>query len=376
MQKVSLKPITSRPPVVIAALTIFAIVGLILVNRLATRFSEQRGALARHLYAQGLAKQSSGHPDDAIEDFRAALIYSRDNFQYQLSLARALRDTGRTAESETYLINLWERAPQDAAVNLALGRLAAREGQVDKTIQYYHNAIYGVWASDADVNRLKTWFELIETLLRLGAKPQAQAELILLSAELPRSADIHVHTADLFVRSGDDAHALDQYEEALRIERTIPQAAAGAGEAAFGLARYGAARDYLELAVKQNPQDQQSAQLLQLTRAVLDGDPLSPRISMTERDRRLRTAFEHAGSRLTECLQNATGDSTTDLTSLKSQWTAVNGSLGKRGAGTVDPMSAMDLVFNIEQQTQKCAGSSDLDQALLLLAQNRNGAER
>ncbi len=94
--------------------------------------------------------RGAGNPEAALGDFRAALSYSHDNSQYQLSLARALRDTGRTAEAETYLISLWERTPQEGPVNLALGRLFAREQQFDKAIQYYHNAIYGFWASDAD----------------------------------------------------------------------------------------------------------------------------------------------------------------------------------------------------------------------------------
>ena len=46
-----------------------------------------------------------------------------------------------------------------------------------------------------------------------------------------------------------------------------------------------------------------------------------------------------------------------------------------RNDGALDEI--MDLVFEIEQQTQATCGTPDgLDQALLLLSQDRNGVER
>ncbi len=156
MNVAGLKSITRRAPFILASLLVVAVLAFAGVNRLVTRFHEQEKALARHLYERGIRAQGANNPDAAISDFRAALSYGHDNSQYQLSLARALRDTGRTAEAETYLISLWERAPQEGPVNLALGRLFAREQQFDKSVQYYHNAIYGFWSNDADVKRRDT----------------------------------------------------------------------------------------------------------------------------------------------------------------------------------------------------------------------------
>jgi len=112
--RLDLIAITRRPPVIIVFLLIIAVLAFAGVGRLVNRFHAQEEALARHLYQRGVKAQSENHPEEALGAFRAALSYSRDNFQYQLSLARALRDTGRTAESETYLIRLWERSPQEA----------------------------------------------------------------------------------------------------------------------------------------------------------------------------------------------------------------------------------------------------------------------
>ena len=365
----------------IASLAILAVLAFLFVNRLVNRFGEQEKALARHLYEQGLAEQNAGRPEGAIEDFRAALTYSRDNFQYQLSLARALRDTGRTDEAETYLISLWEHSPQDGAVNLALGRLAARQRLLDKTLQYYHNAIYGVWASDADTNRLNAWFELIEFLLRQHAYPQAQAELITLAAELPPHPDLHLRAADLFARAQDYDHALVEYQRVLRFDRGNAAALAGAGEAAFSLGRYRAAQRYLQSAARLSPGDTQASQLLQTSNLIFDADPFSHRLSSTERNRRIRAAFSQAGERLDSCAQSKAIDLKTesapsDLPALRERWGEMKTKL-KRLSEDDTADAAMDLVFEIEQETSKeCGAPSGLDQALLLLAQSPAGTDR
>jgi len=112
--KLAFTSLTHRPPVIIFGLLVVAVLAFAGVGRLVHRFRAQEEALARHLYQRGVKAQTDGHAEEALGAFRAALSYSRDNFQYQLSLARALRDIGRTAESETYLIRLWERSPQEA----------------------------------------------------------------------------------------------------------------------------------------------------------------------------------------------------------------------------------------------------------------------
>jgi len=371
----------SRPAVVIAWLTVLAVMGFAAVTRLSNRFNEQQKALARHLYERGLAEQQAGQPEKAVEHFRAALSYDHDNFQYQLSLARALRDTGRTGEAETYLVSLWERSPQDGAVNLALGRLAEREGQLDKTIQYYHNAIYGVWPSDPDQKRFNAWFELIDFLLRQNAKPQAQAELITLSASLPHRPELELRVADLFMRAQDYSNAFLAYQRVLQGDHGEPQALAGAGEAAFHLARYRTAARYLSAAEAQNPEDSQSAQTLEISKTILAVDPFGRGVSAGERLRRIRSIFEEGGKRIDACATSSVnpnpGTNPPAVSPLKANWLDMKKKLARLGpngeSGLADEV--MDLILQIEQQTESC-GATPQDQALLLLAQNRAGVEQ
>ena len=382
MQEASVKRVIERPAVVITILTAFTLLGFLAVGRLTTRFQEQQKALARHLYRQGLAEQQAGKFDLALVHFRDALTYDRDNFQYQLSLARALRDSGRTDEAETYLVNLWERSPQNGAVNLALGRLAARRKQLERIIQYYHNATYGVWDSNPEQNRVAVWFELVEIVLQLNARPQAQAELIALSASLPPNPQYLLRAADLFIQAQDYEHALGVYRKVLQLERMNARAAAGAAQAAFKLGRYRTAARYLEAAAKANPDDAQIAQMRQISSLILQEDPFGRDLSAEQRQRRIRIIFDEARERLDTCMtwterllsQSIEVD---PLPPLKAQWVQMNRRLirlGRMGeSGLADQV--MDLVLQIEQQTDVC-GSTTQDQVLLLLAENRAGVEQ
>ena len=384
MNVASLKLLTRRPPVIFAILTLVAVLACLGVSRLVNRFREQEKALARHLYERGLQARNAGQPERAVGDFRAALSYAHDNFDYQLNLARALRDTGRTAESETYLISLWERSPQEGAVNLALGRLFAREQLFERTIQYYHNAIYGFWPNDSDTKRRDTQFELIGYLLQHKAYPQAQAELITMAPVMPRDPELQLRVAKLFAQAQDYEPALAQFQDVLQIDRENQAALYGAGQAAFQLGRYRTAQGFLQSLVLADSQSAQAGQLLKTATLILQGDPYAPGISDAERNQRLRAAFQTAGERLDDCAKSRGIDlsprsPSVGLPASKAQWLETAPKLTRlrppRDGVSLD--AVMDLVFEIEQQTQVVCGTPDgLDQALLLLSQDHGGAER
>ena len=377
-----LKSITRRPPVILASLLVVAVLAFAGVNRLVNRFREQEKALARHLYDRGLKAQSAGNPEAALGDFRAALIYDHDDFQYQLSLARALRDTGRTAEAETYLISLWARSPQEGLVNLALGRLFAREQLFDKAIQYYHNAIYGLWPNNPEAHRRDTQFELIEFLLKNKAYPQAQAELINLASAIPAEPSLRLRVASLFAQAQDNDHALAQYQQILQADLENQPALYGAGQAAFNLGRYRTAEGYLHSVVLADAGNAKARALLDTTDLVLGADPFAPRISDAERNQRVRSAFLRAGDRLDSCAKNQGIDLNPEspprgLPSLKSQWLETKAKVAQlpSGDGVLDQV--MDLVFEIERQTQAVCGQPEgPDLALLLISQDHAGVER
>jgi len=368
----------SLPPrlsVVLIILTAIAIAGFVLVSHLVTRYRANTKQIGWHLFQRGVAEANAGNLVRALDEFRAALTYDPGNSQYQLSLARALRDSGRLTESQAYLLSLWERAPQDSTINLALARLAVRQHALDNAIRYYHNAIYGIWDRDPDSNRRNTRLELIQFLIKENALSQAQAELLSMAQTLPPDPKLHLEVAALFARAGDQERALAEYRQVLRLDRRNHAALAGAGETAFQLRRYDLAQHFLKTAVETDSADAQSKQLLGTVNLLVSSDPFRPRISDAERNRRLRAAFEHAGHRLESCAQllqlDLASPSANGLHDLSVQWTQLKPKLRQlRTAGETDlPDTIMDLVSTIEQKTaQQCGPPTGIDLALSLIS--------
>ena len=388
-------PRVRRTPLVLAALIVIAILGFVVVSRLVTRLKANEKQIAWHAFEAGLAQSNRGNAEAALDDFRAALTYDPGNSNYQLSLARALRDTGRLDESEAYLLHLWNTTPEDSTVNLALGRLAARRHSLESAIRYYHNAIYGAWRTDPDLNRRRTRIELIEFLLQEQALPQAQAELIALAQILPPDPAQHLTVADLFVRARDYVNALAQYQVVLRDDHKNLAALRGAGGAAFQLGRYRTAEKYLPQAVHEDPQDQQARQQLETATLVLATDPFLRRISDAERNRRIAAAFDRAGERLKGCAQSnnvnlpekvtsttgnaAPNSSANDLHSLWARWQTARPLVRHLSApsNTDLPDTLMDLILQIERQTaQQCGVPSGTDLALLLISRDREDVDQ
>jgi tetratricopeptide (TPR) repeat protein len=385
------KLVPRSAPVVLLLLTCAAAVSFAAVSHLVTRFTANQQARGQKLYAVGLSEASAGRYDDAIATFRAALTCDPNNSQYQLSLARALRDSNdpsqthsRLDEAESYLLALWQRAPQDAAVNLALARVAAHRGSIEDATRYYHNAMYGVWKSDPDANRNKARIELIQFLLKEGAPDKAESELLALAASLPPDPAAHLQAAQLFEQAQDYASALAQYEDVLRGDPGNGLGLAGAGKAAYRSGNYVSAERYLQAAVKAIPQDANARELLATTELVLRANPFRSHISDAERNRRITAAFNQAEKRLAECAAQKGVDlkipgamTASPLFSLQERWAAAKPDLARlRSAAETDlPDSLMDVVFQIEQQTSAICGSPQgLDLALLLISQKREAA--
>lgn len=387
MSNVLAKLVPRSTVVVLLGLTLAAVAAFAAVSHLVARFNANQQARGRKLYAQGLADLNGGNATRAIDEFRAALTCDRGNPEYQLNLGRALRDTGRLDEAESYLVTLWQRTPDDGTINLALARVAARRGSVDDAIRYYHNAMYGVWASNANANRRIAHFELIEFLLRENARVQAQAELVALAASLPPDPELHLETAQLLVKAQDYPTALTEYEKALLFDHSNAVALAGAGYAAYHAGRYRTAERYLQAADKANSQDSDSRRLLESANLILQTDPFVRHISDAERNRRLFAAFASAGERLTSCDQqkglnlmgSPAASSSSPLATLESRWLTLKRELPHiRSAAETDlPDTIMDLVFQIEQQTSKdCGEPQAIDQALLLISNHREAADQ
>jgi len=365
-----------REPLILALLSALAVLSFLGVSGLSRIYHAQRAALGNRWVNRGEADLKAHRYELAVNEFRTALLYSRDNYTYQLDLAEALIGLKKTNEAYAYLVNLWEREPENGLVNLELARIAVQRGNTERALRYYHNAIYAIWPGDQELPRRNARLELIQYLLSINAKMQAQAELIALAENLGDDPATHAGVGDLFMQAQDYEHALNEYRQSLKLNRHNPAAMAGAGQAAFELGRYDLAQRYLEAAVAANPNDVQSGELLKTTELVLRMDPFRRQIPVEQRHQIVIQAFNAAGERLKSCTAVDSSASAASQQGLAEKWASMKPQITEEGLRRNPDRveQAMNLVFDIERQASAvCAPPTGVDLALFLISKLHEG---
>ncbi len=385
-------PSGRREALVLLTLLAVTAAALAAVGALVRRFRSWQDALGHRMNERGQLTLKAGQPSQAIQFFRSALVFNRDDSAALLNLAESLMAENRLDEAESYFHTLWDRQPQDGTVNLELARLAARRGQLTPALRYYHNAIYGIWGSDPVGNRISARFELIDFLFQQNAVTQAESELIAMEAGLPADSQLHTRVGQLFLRIPDYRNAEGEFLQALKLDRNNEAAAAGAGRSAFRLGHYRTAVLYLDAALAKAPHDQSTRDMLDTARLVLETDPFLRNLSALERQERTLKAYRAAAKRLDDCMKAQGGtarvadaanqgstpamaalhDLSTRERQLRSQMRP-----GRLGRNPELPAAAMSFVFEVEEETTPACGEpSGLDLSLLLIGRNREGVER
>lgn len=310
----------SREAVLLMAALVLVI--LFVFTGLMARFYHQtERSLGRAWSARGDAAMSRGDLKGAIEDYRTALVYSRSNGEtssandlYTLHLAEALAASSHVEEARAYFLSLAEKEPGNAVVSLELARLAARQNNVAEASRYYNAAIFGVWNTDPASQRRAARIEFAKFLLQHAQTTEAQAQLIALAAALPgasrEDAPLHVQAGQLLLEAGVQTQALAEFRRALVLDRTSPDALRGAGMAAYSLADYRDAANYLERAAHESQLGAGETQFLDISRAVVAHDPFAPDLSVKEQARRAAEdyaiALDKAGLRgIARCFRGA-----------------------------------------------------------------------
>ena len=151
------------------------------------------------------------------------------------------------------------------------------------------------------------------------------------------------------------------------------------------MGEYQVAADYLQRAVRVGAASKADADLLSTARLVLNLDPLAPRLSRAEADRRTLRDFEFATTRLGECLQSRgiappqeQEEPQDELGKLSLQADKLKSS-AKSSALLRDPdlrVTLMDFVSTVEETTTRVCGTpGGVDLALLLIARKQGTAD-
>jgi tetratricopeptide (TPR) repeat protein len=360
----------------LVALFVVAIATFFVTRALAANNRAMSLRDGKEWYQRGQRAAAAGRLDEAVDALRRAAVRDRTDKNYVLALARALALNHDDEAARGVLIALRDAAPEDAEVNLELARLAAERQDIPEALRFYHNALYAPWPADQAAARREIRFELIRFLLGHGQSSRAAAELLAVSADLPERAAEHQQVARLFSEAGDDDHALQQFQHALKLRPDAPEALAGAGRSAFRLGKYALARAYL----RQAPVEVADvAGMRDIVTLVLARDPLANRIGSGERRRRLLADLTYARERATACAgQRPSSGGTAAASSIREAAEALDHQLKASTALEQDSVEAgVDLVYRLTRAAaEACGPPTALDQALILIGREHGGETR
>src|ERR1700751_1216686 len=305
----------------------------------ARMYHKKYHVLGDEWFARGEQDFHSGNAAAALSDYRNALLYSPGNTNFQFHLAKALAANGRNDEARAYLVALLSDSPGSGETNLELARIAAHGGpkMMPDALRYYHAAIYGVWDTDPIAMRWQVRKEFCEYLLDNNAMKQAEAEIIALDDNTrPEDFAGQKIAGNLLLRARMWSRALQEFQTLLSHDPRDEDALAGAATAAFQLAQYSQAEEYLERLPRQRLADPDLARMHEISRSVLSLNPFAPGLSTDEKAKRAAEAIVVAQARAATCERqkggpSSPGASTSVLTSALAKssqnaadWTARN----------------------------------------------------
>jgi len=217
VEVVKIPRILNREIVLLVALSLAAFGVFVFTRHMAARVQQLDAKIAAVWFERGMQYMEAGETEKAIQFFRKATADTGDNQKYLLALADALAADNYAAEARQLLLTLRESDPGNAEINTQLARLAA-QGELQEAVHYYQSAFYSNWAAAQADERRRLRIEFIRFLLAHKQRDLATSELLVLQGRTPNSAPAHIETAKLFLEADDQKHALQEYEEAVRLD--------------------------------------------------------------------------------------------------------------------------------------------------------------
>jgi thioredoxin-like negative regulator of GroEL len=327
---------------------------------------------AAEWFRRGQLALQSGDVDTAVDSLSRGTVRDRDDKGYVLALARALMLKKDHDGARSILMTLRESEPEDREVNLQLARLAAARQDVTEALRFYHNAIYAPWPNEMVEARRGVRLELARFLLSHRQTGRALSELLALTADMPDEITLHLQVAQLFADAGDEAHALDQFTQALRRDPDNRAAIAGAGLASFQLGDYATAR--LLLGRIADADDVHAIRTV--AELVLSRDPLATRLGSPARRQRLAADVADVRQRLQACIDN--GNQRTEAATLLDETAAFDEELTRTSALDQDVVeTGVDLIDRVEDEIgQRCGTPTPIDQALAIVGRKHRTDSR
>jgi tetratricopeptide (TPR) repeat protein len=260
-------------------------------------YHRERSRRARAHITTGRAYADAGRRVLAVEEYRAALLLERGDFEAERALALTLLELGQLPEAAAYLTDLLQREPASGPLNLGMARVQSARGAAAEARRWYQRAIYGEWPDEPSVGRITARFELADYLLSHGAREEVLAELLRLKAEL--SADdlpSQLRLATLLLRAETPDVAADVLMTAAEGHPDAAEVLSALADAQSQAGRSSEARRTLRRLLTLEPARGDVRERLLLVDRVLTLDPTLPNLRITTRIQRahelLRTVVE------------------------------------------------------------------------------------
>lgn len=365
-----------RDSLTFLVLTLLTVILFFITLFLFRSFTSHRVELAVRWSSRGKAALDAGKPEQAMVALRTALSYAPGTRSYELLLAEALENAGRTEEASNYFMNLWVTQPGDGFINLELARLSVKKNTPQDAIKYYRASIYGTWEGDGVVRRREVRLELARYLIAQHYSNAARIELLIAAGNSPSDPVLNKTLADLLVQTGDIADAFNYYKKALQDDPKNKSVLEGAGRAAYSLGDFAVAHSLLERAIeaKASPEKENLSgdlvAMLKNSKRILELRP-SAKLRPSERVARILDDSRIAKKRFDGCAAqfDPANGLPPSLQQLKLRWASSIPSMSRpvllRSLAQQD--TALQLIFDTELQTSQFCGAPTGDDALLLL---------
>jgi tetratricopeptide (TPR) repeat protein len=286
----------------IAYVAMTLIVAFVITGAISSNYKRERVSLGQQHYEEGRSFEQEGQVEDAIDQYREALLFLPDNSNYRLSLANALLKAGHLDEAEAHFQQLSQQDPTNGRINLGLAQIAVKRHRIAEAIESYQRAVYEYWPPDAIPERRVARWELVGLLDATGRKTDEIAELLQLYSSAPPNPEERAKIGFQLLKTGAISEAAGIFRT---LKANFPNGTyghRGLGEVDFATGDYVSARHEFQRALRISPHDHEIEASLALTNAVIDMDPVLPDISSAERLRRSQRLLARITTELGDCL--------------------------------------------------------------------------
>ncbi|HKR21746.1 MAG TPA: tetratricopeptide repeat protein, partial [Pyrinomonadaceae bacterium] len=232
---------------------------------------------------RGLAELKKGDYENAFKLLSARLTSKPDDVVAQKALLRVFIETGRYAEAEATAKRFLAKTPEVGTIRHELGEVLALTGKYTEAVAEFEKAAADAEKSDAPHDKLASDLRRAEVLDTIGqedrAKPIYETFVKYYTDNDPESAFELTLIARALVHLERFQDANDMYRSAIEADSDYLDAQLGAGELFSEKYQYGDAAQFLDDALKINPNNARAHLDVALNKRIDGGEEVNVAIS-------------------------------------------------------------------------------------------------